>query len=143
MSYGYAGPGARREYIPRAHAACAAGGCQFAAAQEIVATAEQIAAQMGRSGMSQALWCDQGGHAFSERDPGRKRISMDTLDDDSGDLVKESRDFCGECAVKSGLTGARKTRPAAALTGFPSGSPSGSPPGAGEPDDRDVMQPLL
>lgn len=61
--------------------------------------------------MSQALWCDHGGHAFSERDPGRRRISMAVLDEDTEQERTESRDFCGECAEKSGIAEPRKTRP--------------------------------
>lgn len=60
--------------------------------------------------MSQALWCDSGGHAFSERDPGRQRISVTALDDDGEETI-ESRDFCGDCAAKAGLLAPRKTRP--------------------------------
>lgn len=68
--------------------------------------------QMGRQHMSQALWCDNGGHAFSERDPGRQRISIAVLDEDTEKERLESRDFCGECAIKAGLASPRKTRPA-------------------------------
>jgi len=63
--------------------------------------------------MSAALWCDQGGHAFSERDPGRQRITVNTLDEDENE-VQVAKDFCGACAAQSGLTTPRKTRPAVA-----------------------------
>ena len=64
--------------------------------------------------MSQALWCDQGGHAFSERDPGRQRISVQVLDDDGVEQA-ESRDLCSQCAEQAGLLKKRQTRPAAAI----------------------------
>lgn len=71
--------------------------------------------------MSQALWCDQGGHAFSERDPGRQRISITVLDEESGEERAEARDFCGACAEASGLLSKRKTRPATVTTALPAG----------------------
>lgn len=62
--------------------------------------------------MSRALWCDSGGHAFSERDPGRQRITVQVLDDD-GNEQEDFREFCGECADKAGLLKHRVTRPKA------------------------------
>lgn len=60
--------------------------------------------------MSQALWCDATGHAFSERDPNRQRITVSTLNEETQEEEQESRDFCGECAEAAGLL-KRKTRP--------------------------------
>jgi hypothetical protein len=78
---------------------------------DVAASAVQVIHAMGRNSMSQALWCDNGGHAFSERDPGRQRISVATIDPDTEREVMESRDFCGECAESTGITRPRKTRP--------------------------------
>ena len=61
--------------------------------------------------MSAALWCDQGGHAFSERDPGRQRVTVNTLDEETDREVTVAKDFCGECADRAGLNTKRKTRP--------------------------------
>lgn len=60
--------------------------------------------------MSRALWCDGGGHAFSERDPGRQRITIQVLDDD-GIEQTDFREFCGPHAEAAGLTKPRVTRP--------------------------------
>lgn len=72
--------------------------------------AREVIRQNGRDGMSSALWCDQGGHAFSERDPGRQRISVNTLDENENE-VNLTKDFCGDCAASAGLTQPRRTRP--------------------------------
>lgn len=91
---------------------CGSTGCQMRKAVDTYAMAEQMIRNLTRSGMSQALWCDQGGHAFSERDPGRQRISVTVLDDETEQEKQETRDFCGDCARQSGLLAKRKTRPA-------------------------------
>lgn len=83
--------------------------------------ARAIVEEGSRGSMSAALWCDQGGHAFSERDPGRQRISVSTLDDDERE-VNLTKDFCGDCASKAGLTAPRKTRAEIAYT--PPASPA-------------------
>jgi hypothetical protein len=67
--------------------------------------------------MSQALWCDRGGHAFSDRDPGRKRVAVAGLDDDGNEQDAQYEDICGECIEKSGLLRKARTRPAAQLPG--------------------------
>jgi hypothetical protein len=105
MTSEYRGPGSayqQREYIPHAHPACLAG-CQFAKASDVAALAAQITDQLGVKSMSQALWCDATEHAFSERDPGRQRISVAEFDED-GNQTLVSKDFCGECAAALGLT---------------------------------------
>lgn len=66
--------------------------------------------------MSQALWCDHGGHAFSERDPGRQRIKVDGIDPDTEEETVILKDFCGECAEKTGMTAKPRTRTPVALT---------------------------
>lgn len=84
-------------------------------AAAVLEQARQVIRENGRDGMSQALWCDQGGHAFSERDPGRQRVNVNMLDDD-GNEVEMAKDLCGECAVAIGITTPRKTRSAPAIT---------------------------
>lgn len=117
----YTGPGSGRNWVASAHPVCTNGRCQWWEAVQILAQAKEIIEEhTGRSRMSQALWCDQGGHAFSERDPGRQRISVQVLDDDGVEQA-ESRDLCSECARKAGLLQKRQTRPAAAELGTPSG----------------------
>lgn len=115
----YVGPGSGASYVQGAHQLCINGRCQWRQAGEILAQAEAyINEHTGRSSMSQALWCDQGGHAFSERDAGRQRIAVQVLDDD-GVEQSETRDLCSECAEKAGLLKKRQTRPAAALPAAP------------------------
>lgn len=55
----------------------------------------------------QALWCEEGGHAFSERDPGMKVVVISGTDD-AGAPVDESRTMCGGCAPQVNV---RRTRP--------------------------------
>lgn len=45
-----------------------------------------------------ALWCEQGGHAFSGRDP-RKQLVIVRGADSDGNPVEEARTACGQCAV--------------------------------------------
>ncbi len=116
----YTGPGSGMHYIHGAHQICADNGCQWRQATQILAQArDYINEHTGRTQMSQALWCDAGGHAFSERDPGRQRIAIAVLNEDTGQEETESRDFCSECAAKAGLLAKRKTRPAAAALNGP------------------------
>jgi hypothetical protein len=95
-------------YVERPSQLCLSGGCQLGTAMNLLDQAREVLES--RNHMSAALWCDQGGHAFSERDTGRQRITVNTLDEDERE-VQVAKDFCGECAAKSGLTSPRKTRP--------------------------------
>lgn len=97
-------------YVYGADPACAGGQCMIGSARAFLVQAQQAIEQTSRSSMSVALWCDQGGHAFSERDPGRQRIKVNTLDDNEVE-VEVTKDFCGDCAAQAGLTRPRKTRP--------------------------------
>jgi len=106
---------ARDAYVVNVDPSCAARGCMIGGAHEYLAKARELLEQNGRGNMSAALWCDQGGHAFSERDPGRQRISVTVLDED-GDEQQEARDLCGECATQAGLLSKRKTKTAPAIT---------------------------
>jgi hypothetical protein len=85
-------------------------GCQLRQAETLLAKTAAVLADRKRAHMSIALWCDAGGHAFSERDPGRQRITVEVLDEETGQDREESRDWCGECAAAAGLMN-RKTRP--------------------------------
>lgn len=50
--------------------------------------------------MSQAIWCDPGAHAFSAKDPGRRRLSGTSQDPDTGEEVTEVYDMCSQHSVK-------------------------------------------
>jgi hypothetical protein len=104
----------RAAYVEGASALCAGSRCQLEGAQKLLDRARDVLES--RNNMSAALWCDQGGHAFSERDPGRQRITVNTLDEDERE-VQVAKDFCGECAANSGLTSPRKTRPTLPVAG--------------------------
>lgn len=122
MNY-YAG----ESYVRYAAPACEISGCQMSKVEDTLrASAETLAEFLGRSRMSQALWCDQGGHAFSERDAGRQRISVTVLDE-SGQELKEARDLCGACAASSGLLAERKTRPAGLAPALAAAVPQAQP----------------
>lgn len=58
--------------------------------------------------MSQALWCDHGGHAFSSKDPGKRHFSETRTVDDGFRVsqVTADMDICGECSEKSFLASA-------------------------------------
>lgn len=113
-SYNYGPPSYPVKNVPNAAPSCERQGCQLSKCAAIVETARQMIKQTGRNHMSQALWCDAGGHAYSERDPGRQRITVTVLDDETEEERQESRDFCGEHAAKAGLLDKRRTRPAVA-----------------------------
>jgi hypothetical protein len=97
-------------YVYRAQPYCMNDGCMVGKATGLLEQARRIVEEGSRGSMSAALWCDQGGHAFSERDPGRQRIRVSVLDDDETE-TEVAKDFCGDCAAKAGLTSPRKTRP--------------------------------
>ncbi len=105
-------------YVQSPAALCQNYGCQLHQAQRTLDQARELIET--RNNMSAALWCDQGGHAFSERDPGRQRITVNTLDENEQEAVV-SKDFCGDCAVKAGLTSPRRTRPTLAAGGVSDG----------------------
>lgn len=85
-------------------------------ATEMQRRAEAALEAAGRDNMSRAMWCDPGGHAFSERDPGRQRITIQVLDE-NGDEQTEFRELCGEHAVAAGLTKPSVTRPKEIVNG--------------------------
>lgn len=63
---------------------------------------------------TRALWCEQSGHSFSEKDPDFKVMSITGKDED-GKPVSESRTICGPCAVKTQMTlGSTRNVPAPA-----------------------------
>ncbi len=118
------------EFVDSAGYACRNRGCQMAAVgPTLKASAAALEELTGRKKMSQALWCDQAGHAFSERDPGRQRISVTVLDADGAEK-QEARDLCGDCAASSGLLAPRVTRPQLAASPVTVPAPPAPPPAA-------------
>ena len=49
---------------------------------------------------TRALWCEQGGHSFSEKDPDFQVLTI-TGRDKEGKQVTESRTICGPCAAQT------------------------------------------
>lgn len=70
--------------------------------QEAGQLIERLRAEKTTMEQTAALWCDAG-HAFSARDRGRKRITVTVQDEETGDDVKEDRQFCGQCEVTTAL----------------------------------------
>jgi hypothetical protein len=118
----YRGPGARQDVFGAAPG-CVRDRCQLKQAADVLEAARQIVENGRRTNMSQALWCDQGGHAFSERDPGRQRISITVLDEETNQERGEARDFCGDCAQAAGLLSKSRTRPGPAAPALPRADP--------------------
>lgn len=54
----------------------------------------------GMRNVSKAVWCDQGGHAFSERDPGRRHFSETSFDSEGEPDGTYVFDVCGKCGAK-------------------------------------------
>ena len=94
-------------YVRNATPACTAQGCQ---APELAELCRRVSDQQHelfkmlqekerQMEPTRALWCEQDGHAFSEKDPGMQVMSIQSRDDE-GKPVSESRTLCGPCAVK-------------------------------------------
>jgi hypothetical protein len=84
------------DFLKSLHPQCAAGGCKLPDARKLLAAAERLAGKNARGEIvSQALWCDQGGHAFSARDPQAEHWERQAKDKD-GATVTIPWDVCGE-----------------------------------------------
>jgi hypothetical protein len=95
-----------RTYVKDALPVCREKGCQ---APELATLARHLSEQAhyvldtmeGKETQMQptrALWCEQGGHPFSEKDPDVQVLTITGKDAD-GKVVEESRTSCGECAT--------------------------------------------
>lgn len=82
---------------------CWAQGCKAPELEAMLArtlnvTQELLKEQESRMQPTKALWCEQGGHPFSEKDPDVQVLTITGRDAD-GKTVEESRTSCGECAA--------------------------------------------
>jgi hypothetical protein len=100
-------------YVRGAGHACQKQGCRAEELEAMLAstlnvTQELLREKEGKMEPTRALWCEQGGHSFSEKDPGMQVLSI-TGKNKEGDKVTESRTICGPCAeqTKTNLGGAR------------------------------------
>lgn len=71
-------------------------GCQLTEARKLLVTAERLVGRTteGKT-VSQALWCDQGDHAFSARDPKSEHWERQ-VKNDKGENVTVPWDVCGQ-----------------------------------------------
>ena len=94
------------------------GGCQLQRAQQMMMQAQDVLNRAARLAgrtengeiVSQALWCDQGNHAFSARDPKSEHWERHVKNDD-GETVTIPWDVCGPH-----LAGMGKSEPPAAVS---------------------------
>ncbi len=97
-------------YVQNATQSCRERGCQ---APELAARARRLSDEahktletmLNRKGTgtmepTKALWCEQGGHSFSEKDPDFQVLTIQGKDKE-GKPVSESRTICGPCAAKT------------------------------------------
>jgi hypothetical protein len=83
------------DFLKSLHPQCAVGGCKLPDARKLLAAAERLAGKNARGEIvSQALWCDQGGHAFSARDPQAEHWERQ-VKNDKGEPVVIPWDVCG------------------------------------------------
>jgi hypothetical protein len=102
---------------------CRLNGCQAPELHAMLAstlnvTQELLAKKESAMEPTKALWCEQGGHSFSEKDPDLQVLSISGKDKE-GKPVTESRTLCGPCAsqAKVNLGSARNSPPAQVLAG--------------------------
>ena len=103
-------PGARGTYVRNASASCQGQGCQSVELAAMLGTTlgrtrELIQSLEGKEKMTpieptKALWCEQGGHPFSEKDPDVQVLTISGKDKE-GKPVTESRTICGACAAQT------------------------------------------
>jgi hypothetical protein len=95
-------------YVQNALPSCRNQGCQ---APELAAlarhisdeahkTLEMLSRKEGQMEPTKALWCEQGGHSFSEKDPDLQVLTIQGKDKE-GKPMSESRTICGPCAAKT------------------------------------------
>jgi hypothetical protein len=113
-----------KSYVKDATTACRDQGCR---APELAALARHVSEQaretldiLDKKGTqmqpTQALWCEQGGHSFSEKDPDVQVIAITARGPD-GQQMTESRTSCGECAAAAKTRlGKARNRQAAELS---------------------------
>jgi hypothetical protein len=105
-------------------------GCQLGEARSTLVQAGRIMEQAQRLAgrtqegtiVSQAMWCDQGQHAFSARDPKAEHWERNGTDPVSGKKVTVPWDVCGEHmqAINGRLAALEaETNPGHAIPGSP------------------------
>lgn len=110
MSYGYnefmdSARAVRDAYVKGPTPNCRINGCQAPELHAMMASTlnvaqELLVTQEKNMEPTKALWCEQGGHSFSEKDPDLQVLSISGKDKE-GKQVTESRTLCGPCASKA------------------------------------------
>lgn len=101
-------------FVPYASQVCQGTGCQLAKAHDAIAAAEQVGRMLQViENEDVALWCGVGGHAFSSRDPGRQRVTVQQWDDEANQMRPVAASACGEHARPLQI----QTRPKALTNG--------------------------
>lgn len=104
-----------KQYVTGATPGCCELGCRATELEAMLASTLNITQELlvkrekeAQMDPTRSLWCEQGGHSFSEKDPDMQVLSITGKDKD-GKQVTESRTICGPCAVqtKTTLGGAR------------------------------------
>ena len=115
MSYANYEP---KKYVKGATPVCCDQGCRAPELEAMLASTLNITQELliqrekeTQMDPTKSLWCEQGGHSFSEKDPDFQVLSI-TGKDKEGKQVTESRTICGPCAVqtKTTLGGARNSQ---------------------------------
>ena len=93
---------AQPQYIHQCDFACAnTGMCQATMYKDILDKAQQLTDQEKVRASMQALWCDEGQHAFSPRDKGKLELTVKGTDED-GNEITEARTACSRHLPKFG-----------------------------------------
>lgn len=112
---------------------CAARGCQFEQAQQMLAKAQHALEttkrlmridEAGEATMSRAMWCDVGGHAYSENDPKAEQWKKRRRDPETGQPQEVLMDVCGPCVELGGSPDFNAEERAAIMAG---GAPHPAP----------------
>lgn len=99
-------------WVPGGHEVCRLQGCQIGRATDMMNAAAAVGKVAQRMEVDDvALWCGVGGHAFSSRDPGRQRVTLEQWDDEQNAMKPVTVSACADHARPVQL----KTRPAAAI----------------------------
>lgn len=100
-------------WVRSADGLCQQAGCQLGQALDALRLARQAGEMAQRMNVDDvALWCGVGGHAFSARDPGRQRVTVQQWDEDSQEVKPVAVSVCGDHARPVQIT----TRPKQAIT---------------------------
>lgn len=101
-------------WVAYASAVCQGTGCQLAKAHDALAAAERVGRMLQMiENEDVALWCGVGGHAFSSRDPGRQRVTVQQWDEEANEMRPVAASACGEHARPLQI----QTRPKALTNG--------------------------